>query len=116
MKSQFFPARNLALTLATLALFCFMAPGATAAPTLDGVVNINQASATELALLPGIGASKAGRIVLYRAKRPFKKAVELARVKGIGLKTVRKLKSYLRVEGRTTLKRSATKAAKVSKK
>lgn len=73
------------------------------APAPDQVVNINTATPLQLAFLPGIGPSRAERIVAYREKRPFKDAVELARVKGIGLKTVRKLKAWIRVSGPTTL-------------
>ena len=69
----------------------------------DGVVNINDATADQLGYLPGIGPAKAERIVAYRAKHVFKGPLELARVKGIGLKTAHKLKGWLRVEGPTTL-------------
>ncbi len=74
------------------------------APTdsLGGKVNINTATAAELAWLPGVGPSRAERIVAYRAKHNFAKVVELARVKGIGLKTVRKLSPWLTVTGPTT--------------
>ena len=69
----------------------------------QGVVNINTASKTQLCLLPGIGQSRASRIVSFRALKPFRRVIELARVKGIGMKTVRNLRSYLTVEGPTTL-------------
>jgi len=100
--------RNIAaLSVALFALT--LASSAAASAPIEGVVNINQAAVSQLALLPGIGSSKAERIVVYRAKRPFKKAVELARVKGIGLKTVRRLKPYLRVSGETTLRKASSK-------
>ena len=70
-----------------------------------GVVNLNTASVDQLMLLPGIGAKRAGRILRFRQVKPFKRVVELARVRGIGLKTVRKLRIYLAVEGPTTLSR-----------
>jgi len=93
-----------ALCLFALALLC--APQAHARQELVGVVNLNESPAKQLALLPGIGAKKAARIVTYRAKRRFKRTVELARVRGIGLKTVRKLKAFLRVVGPSTLHRA----------
>jgi len=68
-----------------------------------GVININTASAEQLRLLPGIGPSRAARIVSFRSLKPFRRVLELARVKGIGRKTIRRLKAYLRVEGPTTL-------------
>jgi len=81
-------------------------PQAQANQELSGVVNLNEAPAAQLVLLPGIGAEKAARIVTYRAKRKFKRTVELARVRGIGLRTVRRLKSFLAVEGPSTLHRT----------
>ena len=73
-------------------------------------VNINEASIGKLSLLPSIGPTRAARIVRYRHKRRFKRKVELARVRGIGLKTVRRLKPYLVVKGATTLKRLSSTA------
>lgn len=67
------------------------------------VININTATPDQLQLLPGIGKAKAERIVAYRAKRKFKRPYELIRVRGIGHKTFRRLKSWLRVSGPTTL-------------
>jgi competence protein ComEA len=64
--------------------------GAMAAPSgseMGGVkVNVNTASAAELASLPGIGPSKAQAIVEHRAKEPFTRAEDLRKVKGIGPK------------------------------
>ena len=68
-----------------------------------GVVNVNTATAGQLTLLPGIGPKRAARIVDFRRVKPFKRIMHLARVKGIGFKTVRKLKPYLTVRGPTTL-------------
>ncbi len=79
------------------------APPAPTARPATGVVNLNTATPKQLAWLPGIGPSRAQRIVAYRAKHPFKKVLHLARVKGIGLKTVRRLRPYLAVRGATTL-------------
>ena len=70
-----------------------------------GVVNINTASMDQLELLPGIGPGRAARIVSFRSLKPFRRVVELSRVKGIGRKTVRRLKAYLTVDGPTTLSR-----------
>jgi competence protein ComEA len=51
-------------------------------------VNINTASAEELAQLKGIGPSHASKIVAYREKNgPFKMPEDLMQVSGIGQKT-----------------------------
>ena len=71
----------------------------------EGVININEASVDQLRLLPGIGLTKAERIMAYRSRRPFRRVYQLMRVKGIGAKTVRKLRRWLRVKGPTTLVR-----------
>ena len=76
--------------------------------SVQGVVNLNTATEAQLTLLPRIGPGKATRIVAYRQKRPFKRVTHLARVKGIGLKTVRLLKPYLTLTGPTTLTQKVT--------
>jgi len=59
-------------------------------------VNINTATQSELIALPGIGASKARSIIAYRqANGEFKNVDELVNVKGIGQKTLMKLKPYV---------------------
>ncbi len=62
-------------------------------------VNINQASAEEIALnVKGIGSSKAAAIVAYRELHgPFTHVDELVNVKGIGLATIDKNRELLRV-------------------
>jgi competence protein ComEA len=95
--------------LAGLLAACLLALGSLlgTAPALaeppPGVVNINQASAEQLMLLPRVGAERARRIIEHRQKTPFKTPLELGRVKGIGLKTLRLLKPYIRIDGPTTL-------------
>jgi competence ComEA-like helix-hairpin-helix protein len=68
----------------------------------SAVVNINDASETELAYLPGVGPSTASNIIAYRKSRPFRKPMHLMRVKGIGRKTFAKLKPFIVIEGPTT--------------
>jgi competence protein ComEA len=67
-------------------------------------VNINQASATQIAYLPRIGAKAADRIIEYRkAHGSFTKAEELMEVKGVGERRYAELKPYIAVSGPTTL-------------
>ena len=56
-----------------------------AAPSasIEGVININEATEKQLAMLPGIGPSKARAIVMYRSQKPFKDPRHLVRVRGI---------------------------------
>ena len=59
-------------------------------------ININKASMEELMTLKGIGESKAKRILAFRKKHgSFKRIKDLRRVKGIGRKTVLKLRPFL---------------------
>ena len=100
-------ARTLALALGLVALLA----SATSAPAADApaapakkVVNINQASTDELALLPRVGPALAGKIVAHRGQHgPFKRAEDLMEVKGVGEKMFALLKPYLSVSGPTTL-------------
>ena len=81
-----------------------MAAAPAAAGSAAGVVNINTADATQLALLPRVGVKAAERIIEYRTQHgPFKKTADLMQVKGIGAKTFELLTPYITVEGKTTL-------------
>jgi competence protein ComEA len=64
-----------------------------------GQVNINTADAETIsAELKGIGLSKAEAIVAYRTKHgPFRSVDDLSLVKGIGEKTVNKLRADIDV-------------------
>jgi len=73
--------------------------------TLEGVVNLNTASPEELQLIPGVGPSRVRNILAYRKAHPFRTVDELARIKGIGRKTVRKWRIHLAVGGPSTAQR-----------
>jgi competence protein ComEA len=73
--------------------------GASVSVSAAEAVNINTADAVSLAKnLNGVGLKKAKAIIAYRDKHgSFKSAQELAKVKGIGNKTILKNKDYIRV-------------------
>lgn len=60
------------------------------------VVNVNTANVQQLEVLPGVGEVTAERIVAYREKNgPFASADDLAKVKGIGSKTLEKIRGLV---------------------
>jgi len=70
-----------------------------------GVVNINTASAEQLQLLPRVGPALAERIIEFRESNgPFQRVEELVAVRGIGEKSLAKLRPYVVTKGETTLK------------
>lgn len=70
-------------------------------PFAEGeTIDPNAAAAAELDRLPGVGPSKALRIVREREENgPFVSVEDLARVSGIGPGSVERLRPFLRVEG-----------------
>lgn len=77
------------------------ADAARSAPSKSGgKLNLNQASAEQLDELPGIGPSRAQAIVELRKKLggSFRSVEQLRDVKGIGEKTLNKLKPLVTVE------------------
>ena len=72
----------------------------TAVSAAPGKVNINSASVDELALLPRVGPSVAGRIVEFRdSNGRFKALEDLMLVRGIGEKTFELIKPYVKLDG-----------------
>lgn len=75
-------------------------PAAQPAAESTGRVDVNAATAAELASLPGIGASKAAAIIAEREKKPFGSVEDLERVRGIGARTVEDLRGKISVGAR----------------
>lgn len=108
-----YPARSTrlivaaALTLASAAglaftsVFTDRSPIQAAAPTAIALplVNLNTATAAELDLLPRIGPTLSARIVEDRDQNgPFETIEALDRVKGIGPRTILRLRPHITVE------------------
>ncbi len=64
----------------------------------DPPVNVNTATAEELQQIPSVGPVTAANILAARAERPFQSIEDLDRVRGIGPKTLEKIRPYVRVE------------------
>lgn len=78
--------------------------GAKGKAQLTGVVNINSATAEELAMLPGIGLSKATAIVDLRKGEKFKSTEDIMKVRGVGQRLFEQIQAYITVNGPTTAK------------
>jgi comEA protein len=73
--------------------------GKTASSLQPHSININTASKEQLQKLPGIGETYADRIVMYRDNNgPYASVDELKNVKGIGKRTLERLRPYIRVK------------------
>lgn len=61
-------------------------------------ISLNEANSKELEQLPGVGPVIAARIIQYRVQHGgFSSLQELMEVKGIGEKTIEKLKPYIKL-------------------
>ena len=67
---------------------------------IDGKLNINVITVSQLRYIPGVGEKTAQRIIEYREQNgPFQALEDLDNVEGIGPKTVEQLSAYLCVGG-----------------
>jgi competence protein ComEA len=74
------------------------APAPKPAATIAAPVNLNTATAEQLATIPGVGPKMAERILDYRQKNGgFKKIEDLMNVSGVGEKSFLKMKPLITV-------------------
>jgi competence protein ComEA len=64
----------------------------------DPPVDVNAASVEQLMTIPGVGPVTAQNIVNARADKPFKSVADLGHVKGIGPKTLEKIRPFVIVK------------------
>ena len=89
-----------AFLLITLVALTSVAQAGT--PSAKNPLDLNQATATELEALPGIGAVKAAAILAVRdARGGFASVDELESVRGIGATLAAKLRPLVKVESRS---------------
>lgn len=68
-------------------------------PTPTGLINVNTAGQDALVTLPGVGPAKARAVIKYRREHgSFKNVDDLVKVKGIGKKTLEKIRKRVIVE------------------
>ena len=83
---------------AALALLCLAVAAPAAAAPDAPAVDLNRATVEQLDALPGVGPAIAQRIVEFREKHgPFRRVEDLLKVKGIGEKSLDKLRPHVRV-------------------
>jgi competence protein ComEA len=115
MKSSRFRSAGLIVLLHLgAAALLFGESGDAAGPSKK--VNINTATAAELAFLPRLGPKVAERIVEHRKEKPFARPEDLMEVKGIGEKLFVTLKPYVAVSGPTTLTTKVRSASSASRR
>lgn len=74
-------------------------PESTPAAAQVAKINVNTATAKELQGLPGVGEVTAERIVAFRTEKgKFKAPNDLLKVKGVGKKSLEKIKDLIVVE------------------
>lgn len=80
-------------------------PASFSGKVLHGVLNIDTASESDFAMLPGIGKITAHRIIKFRDENGgFKNLQELTRVEGVSQKLFNSIKDHLTIAGKSDLK------------
>ncbi len=91
-------------------VFVFMAGVCVFAEGIEGKVNINTGTESQLALLSGVGPKLAAEIIRYRTSNGnFKTLDDIKKVSGIGDKKLENIRGFITLDGDSTIK--AVKAA-----
>jgi len=91
-------ATRFGVALLTLAVLTVASVSPLSAASGDDPIDLNRATISELVQLPGVGEVIAKRIVDFREEHgPFKRVDDLMKVKGIGEKSLDKIRPYVRV-------------------
>lgn len=85
-----------------------VAQGVSPGPIIDGRLDLNRADHAQLELLPGVGPATAARIVAYREQiGGFRTVDELSGVRGIGPRTMERLRGRVVVRAGAPVERPA---------
>ncbi len=91
-------ASRLSAVLLALAILTLGTVPTLSAAEENDPIDLNQATVRELIQLPGVGEVIAKRIVDFREEHgPFKRVEDLMKIKGIGEKSLEKIRPYIRV-------------------
>ena len=92
-----------AVALAAALLLAQTTPLEAQTTRVQGVVNVNLATADELQMLPGIGPARAAAIIEYRKQHgAFARVEDLLAVSGIGAKALERIRAHCVITGKTT--------------
>ncbi|HVN72205.1 MAG TPA: helix-hairpin-helix domain-containing protein [Desulfomonilia bacterium] len=93
-------------TFIAVMFLVFVAAHASQAAVIWGQVNVNTASYNELLKVPYINGEIAHYIIEFRnANGPFKSVDDLLKVEGVNKKTLKEMRRYIVLEGKTTIER-----------
>ena len=91
-------------TFIAVLLLVFVAVHAAHAAIYIGQININTAGFKELVKVPYVNGEIANNIIEYRnSAGPFKTVEDLLKVEGINKKSLKVMKPYIILEGKTTI-------------
>ncbi|MBI5308010.1 MAG: helix-hairpin-helix domain-containing protein [Planctomycetes bacterium] len=86
-------------------VFVFMAGICAFAEGIEGKVNINTGTESQLALLPGVGSKLAAEIIRHRTSNGnFKTLDDIKKVSGIADKKFEKIRDFITLDGDSTIK------------